>query len=444
MKKNVLIIDESPLLREYLKSKLLENELDVDVETAGNGLEGVSKMRLAYPDLILLDYPMGNNAYMNVLTEKKNSPNSSKIPVILMAQKIDQQKILALIPYGVKKVFTKPFKVDALFKTISEILGVKYTIDESPGIVDAHVNDDIIFIELAHGLNNDKLDVLYYKIKELSELYEIKIPRMIIMLSNLNLKGAEIHKLETLLNLLLKVSKAKRRNLLLLTNDGQIKKFVAGQQEYAEFKIVSTLQEAMDFLYAGVKAPAPESATATVGETEGGAEAEVLEDIPDTEEPGHHILNAGDSRTAGDLLFRFDMESYGSMSPENLKAAIRNLRIAAVDDDAIILELIKNTFATVGARIKTYQSGTEFLNDPEKNLFDLVFLDLIMPEMDGFTVLKQLRDQNYQTPVIVLSAQSKREMVAKAFQMGVKSYLIKPINPDEVFKKTIEILKANF
>ena len=106
--------------------------------------------------------------------------------------------------------------------------------------------------------------------------------------------------------------------------------------------------------------------------------------------------------------------------------------------------MIRNIFETVGASVKTYPNGAEFLQDPEKALFDLVFLDLVMPEMDGFTILQQLQAINYQTPVIILSAMSKQEMVIKAFQMGVKSYLFKPLNPEDVFKKTIEILKPNF
>jgi DNA-binding NarL/FixJ family response regulator len=48
--KTVLIIDESPLFREYLKTKLAENELEVETVTACNNLEGLSKMRIVYPD----------------------------------------------------------------------------------------------------------------------------------------------------------------------------------------------------------------------------------------------------------------------------------------------------------------------------------------------------------------------------------------------------------
>jgi DNA-binding response OmpR family regulator len=366
---------------------------------------------------------------MDVLKEKKINPNTVKVPVILTAQKIDQQKILDLVPFGVRRVFTKPIKIDVFFKTLSELLGVHYTIDGSPGIVDVHVNDEIIFIELAQGLNEDKLDLLSFKIKELIDLYEIKFPRIIVMCSDLKLKGVEIHKLEQLLNILLRVSKTKHRAIRILTNDGVIKKFIADQKEYAEFKVASTLTEVLDGLV--IDRPHPAS------EKNGDEDGELLEEL------GGGILEAEEFRGSESMQFRFETD-FRTQNTEILKEAIRNLRIGAVDDDEIARELIRSAFKSAGSKVKTYSSGSDFLKDPENNQFDLVFLDIMMPQMDGFEVLNELRNQNYQTPVVVLSALSKREMVVKAFQMGVKSYLIKPLNPEDVFKKTVEILKPNF
>jgi CheY-like chemotaxis protein len=241
----------------------------------------------------------------------------------------------------------------------------------------------------------------------------------------------------------LKASKTKRRILQILTNDDQIKQFVTERREYAEFRMVSTLQEAMELLFAGEK-PSGEKASAENTPAEANDEAEVLEDIADQVESQGTILNADNSKAEDGMLLRFDKDMRKQMSTEALRELIRNLRIGAVDDDGIILELIKNIFETVGASVKTYLSGTEFLAEPKKALFDLVFMDLVMPGVDGFTILQQLQAIHYQTPVVALSALSKQEMVIKAFQMGVKSYLFKPINPEEVFKKTLEVLKPNF
>jgi DNA-binding response OmpR family regulator len=76
--------------------------------------------------------------------------------------------------------------------------------------------------------------------------------------------------------------------------------------------------------------------------------------------------------------------------------------------------------------------------------YDLAFLDLMMPRVDGFEVLKALQARHISYPVIVLSAISQRDAMIKAIQMGVKSYLVKPLKPEDIFVKSIEILKANF
>jgi DNA-binding response OmpR family regulator len=127
-----------------------------------------------------------------------------------------------------------------------------------------------------------------------------------------------------------------------------------------------------------------------------------------------------------------------------MKESVQNLRIAAVDDDFVIQELIKNTFQKIGALIKTYSDGSEYLEDLGKEDFDLVFLDLIMPNVDGFAVLNELQNRGLRPTIIVLSAVTQRDTVVKAFQMGIKSYLVKPLKPDDIFKKSMEILKPNF
>jgi DNA-binding response OmpR family regulator len=64
--------------------------------------------------------------------------------------------------------------------------------------------------------------------------------------------------------------------------------------------------------------------------------------------------------------------------------------------------------------------------------------------MDGFETLRVMSLNGIKKPVIVLSALSKQETVIKALQLGVRSYLIKPLKPEDIRKKTTEILRANF
>ncbi|MDR1899238.1 MAG: response regulator [Treponema sp.] len=422
--KQILIIDESPLFREYLRNKLAENEVEVSV--AVNALDGISKIRNLTPDLIIMDYHLSRQGCFEVLKQKKDNPNTVAIPVIVLAQRIDQKKIIDLIPYNVKKVFTKPVKIDALFATLQELLSVSFCMDESPGIVEVHVNDDIIFIEIAQGLNRDKLDLLRFKIAELIELYEIHVPKVIIMLSDIKLSFADAPNMQKLLETVMSASRARRRYIRVLTHDDFVRKFIEGQKDYEEIEVVSNLQYAMDGLLQELD--------------KGMAYAEKKAEII-----GDRVLSAGDAARDETMALRFEADTRPkTLDAETIRESIRNLNVAVVDDDFIIQELIKNTFSKAGAGVKTFSDGGDYLAVLDQEKFDLVFLDLMMPKVDGFSVLNALRTRDLKQPVIVLSAVTQRDTVIKAFQMGVKSYLTKPLKPDDIFKKAMEILKPNF
>jgi DNA-binding response OmpR family regulator len=422
--KQILIIDESLLFREYLRDKLSENNT-IEVTVAVNALDGMAKIRNLVPDLVIMDYHLGRNGCAEILQSKKADPNTVGTPVIIMTQRIDQKKIIALAPFNVKKVFTKPVKIDTLFAAISELLNVSFELDESPGIVEVHVNDNIIFIEIAQGFNRDKLDLLQFKIMELIELYDIRIPRVILMLSGIQLAFHDSPNLEKLLTVVLTASRARPRFIRVLTKDDFVRQYMESRKAYAEIEVVSNLQYAIDGLLADLD-PSMEY------------------DEKQVELIGDKILSANPGEEKEAMHLRFEAESkQKKLDSETVRDSIQNLKIAAVDDDLIIRELIKNTFQKTGAGIQVFANGSEFLAaDPES--FDLVFLDLMMPEMDGFEVLNTLRFRKSSPPVIVLSALTQRDTVIRAFQMGVKSYLTKPLKPDDIFRKAIEILKPNF
>ncbi|MDR3247788.1 MAG: response regulator, partial [Treponema sp.] len=104
----------------------------------------------------------------------------------------------------------------------------------------------------------------------------------------------------------------------------------------------------------------------------------------------------------------------------------------------------KNTFEKIGVSVDTYGHGGEFLTGIDRENYDLIFLDLLMPNVDGFEVLKSLAGHKESPPVIVLSSITQRDTVVRAFQMGIKSYLTKPLKPQDIFKRAIEILEPDF
>jgi len=422
--KQVLVVDESPLLREYLRVKL--SEYDLDVAVAINGLDAVAKIRNLMPDLVILDYHLSRQTSLEVLKEKKKNPNTANIPVIVTAQKIDQNRIIELVPYNVKKVFTKPIRIDALFATLAELLGTTFDMDETPCIIEAHVNDDIVFIEIAQGLNREKLDLLRFKIIELIDLYEIKVPKVIVMMSNLTLSFGDGPNIQKLMDIVLQASRAKHRYIRVLTNDDFARKFVQGRKEYADIEVTANLQYALDGLLSELD-PSMEF---------GDKKAEII---------GNRVLQAEQNDQTETVQLKFETENRKKpLDMEEIRESAKNLRIAAVDDDFVIQELLKTTFESVGAEVSVYSDGSDFLEIAGTEKFDLVFLDLMMPKVDGFTVLKELRSRDIVQPVIVLSAVTQRDTVVKAFQSGIKSYLVKPLKPADILKKALEILRPNF
>jgi len=420
--KHILIIDESSLFREYLRQKLEENGLEVTISISA--VDGASKMRNVVPDLIIMDYHLGRQGIMEILKQKKADPNTVHIPVIILAQHIDQRRLIELVSYNVKKVFNKPVKVDALFATLSELLDIPFSIDESPGIVEVHVNDNIIFIEIARGLNRDKLDLLRFKITELINLYEIKVPKVIVMLSNIKLSFADAPNMQKLLETVIQASKTKLRYIRVLTRDTFARQFIKGQKEYEDIEVVSNLQYAVNDLLSGIHS----------GVAQSEKKAEMI---------GDKILQAQNREDPEAMVLKFDAEAK-SASFELMKDSLNDLRIAVIDDDCATQELIKTTFRKTGATVTAFSSGEEYLAAVDSEEFDLAFLDINMPKMDGFNVLKALQSRNIKYPIIALSAVLQRETMIKAVQMGVKSYLAKPLKAEDLFKKSVEILKASF
>ena len=423
-RKNVLIIDESDLFREYLKDRLTAGGLAV--ETAINGLDGMAKLRNSLPDLVIIDYSLTRRTCKEVLEEKNRNPNTASIPLVLTAQKIDKSRLLELVPYNIRRIIMKPIKLDGMFATLSEILKLKLEVDETPCIIEAHVNDNIVFIEIAKGLNREKIDLLRFKIAELLDLYAIRNARILVMLSDIELSFVDGPNMELLLRILLDRSGAKARHIKLLTNSTFARDFVRGRPAFADLEVASNLQYALDGLLSDF------DPQAEMGE----GKAEIL---------AERILSAQTHEASRESIeMRFEGETRKPLRIESMREAGAGLSIAIVDDDFVIQELVKTTFGAISASVSAYQSGNEFVEAAKTESFDLVFLDILMPGMDGFQVLARLRAEDIELPVIILSAVSQRESVMRAFQAGVRSYLIKPLKPDQILKKTLEILKANF
>lgn len=418
--KQVLIIGESGLFREYLGAKL--EEFGLEVIFALNGLDGIAKMRNELPDLVIMDHMLARKSSMEVLSDKQSDRNIAPIPVIMIASKVDKRHVVQMASSNVRKILSKPIKMDVLFKSIGDLIGTTISMDDTTSILEAHFNEDILFIEVAQGLNIEKIELLRYKLKELLNLYDVRNPRILLMMSNIAVKEGTGRKLLRMLSIITENAQPNIKLIQILTGSEELKKILKTSPEYTNIKIADNLSAAMDSLL-GLK---PDSF----------AHEDVVQE---------KLLKATDQKKEGQetVQMRFVSEH---VSDDDLSRSIFRSKavVAIVDDDMIIRELVKTVFSETSWDLHTFQNGKEFLIAEKDTSFDLIFLDLMMPEVDGFQVLEYLKQQNKQLPIIVFSALSQKETIQKAISFGINSYMIKPLVPEKLQKKAIEILSSTF
>ncbi len=87
--------------------------------------------------------------------------------------------------------------------------------------------------------------------------------------------------------------------------------------------------------------------------------------------------------------------------------------------------------------------GDEALYLAEQNIYDVIILDVMLPEMDGFEVLQKLRDQNIETPVLFLTARDSLEDRVRGLNLGGDDYLVKPFQNQELQARLQAILRRS-
>jgi len=109
-------------------------------------------------------------------------------------------------------------------------------------------------------------------------------------------------------------------------------------------------------------------------------------------------------------------------------------KILAVDDERHIVRLVQVNLQKEGFEVATASNGREALEKVAADKPDLVVLDVMMPEMDGFEALKKLKEdpETAGIPVIMLTAKAQDADVFRGWQSGADLYLTKPFNPQEL------------
>ncbi|MFT3738427.1 MAG: response regulator [Breznakibacter sp.] len=118
-------------------------------------------------------------------------------------------------------------------------------------------------------------------------------------------------------------------------------------------------------------------------------------------------------------------------------------KLLVVDDCQTTRTIVKDIFRNSGLTILESTNGNDAISMMMKQHPDLVLLDINMPEKDGLDVLEELIEENYNTPIVIISSDVSNDTKKTCTALGVKEYIEKPLNPAKL-KETVEkYLKVN-
>ncbi len=115
-------------------------------------------------------------------------------------------------------------------------------------------------------------------------------------------------------------------------------------------------------------------------------------------------------------------------------------KLLIVDDEVKIIEVLKEYAEFENYEVDGAENGIEAVEKCKNNRYDLVIMDIMMPKLDGFSAVREIRKFS-QVPVIMLSARGEEEDKIKGFDLGIDDYVVKPFSPKEVMARVKAVLK---
>jgi len=121
-----------------------------------------------------------------------------------------------------------------------------------------------------------------------------------------------------------------------------------------------------------------------------------------------------------------------------------DIKILVVDDMSTMRRIIKTILNQLGyANVDEAENGKQALAKLKSEKYDFVITDWNMPEMDGLTLVKEIRNDPdlKNLPVLMVTAEAKKENVMEALKAGVNNYIVKPFTPEVLKEKMEKIFK---
>ena len=120
---------------------------------------------------------------------------------------------------------------------------------------------------------------------------------------------------------------------------------------------------------------------------------------------------------------------------------MKNMKVLLVDDEEEFVTTLAERLELRGIQALAATDGEAALAMIESDCPQIVILDIMMPGLDGFEVLKRIKVQNSKLPVILLTGRGSTKEGVKGMQLGAVDYLMKPINIEELIKKMQAAIK---
>ena len=120
-------------------------------------------------------------------------------------------------------------------------------------------------------------------------------------------------------------------------------------------------------------------------------------------------------------------------------------KVLVVDDEPNIVELLQYNLEKTGYEVKTAYNGQEALDIARQYIPDLIILDIMMPKMDGYQVIRRLKEEERTStiPVIFLTAKAQMKDVVSGRAMGADDYVVKPYKFNVLYQKILDLLSLH-
>lgn len=402
LKNKVVLIENDEILKQYLKERL--NKAGIEVVCCKDGFEGSLKIKNENPDLIISACELSRVDIFTLIREKNEYKSTVNIPVIVLEKERNLEIEKQLAELQVSAILLKPLKVDLLFRNICKLLGCRIDFDRTRSIIDAHINEDILFVEISDGLNAEKIDLLTYKIRSMVEDYAKILTKVLIICSNISNSPRLNMKLEQLITSITDETAAVSSTIRILTpQDSAVAKAIKEDKKFANIPIVENLSEAISS-FGKINVFAHES---------------------EVDEINTLILTSANEKVSVYL----PMDLHFASEDDPMKS---QYSVAIIDDDLPILEYLETVFESEGWKTTAYETPVAFIKELQHIRPDIIFLDLMMPKINGVQVIQYLRKNKINIPIVVITALSQKEVITRIKEYGVSYFLTKPLHMNTI------------